>query len=592
MALPLEFIEKLKAANPIEEIIGNYVSLKRTGRDYICLCPLHNEKTPSCHIHPDKEYFYCFGCHAGGDVITFIMKYHNLEYWDAVKMLAERAGISLPQDNDYDGTKAASKKRLYEMNKKAAQFFHSQLKTPQAKGCIEYLLKTRQLKPQTIQKYGMGYAPNSWNALKNHMMSEGYTEQELIDASLISRSQKNNNTYDFFVNRAMFPFIDLSGNIVGFGGRALSDDDKRKYLNSKDTQVYSKNRFLFSMNFAKNNAAKNKQILLCEGNLDVISLNQAGFENAVASCGTALTPQQVKLISQYADEVTICYDSDEAGQKAAAKAINLFAEVGIKTTVLKIPNAKDPDEYIKKYGPEHFRVLLGKSKGAVEFELEKCAEGIDTSTELGKIDFLKKAYNVVAEIKSPTERDLYISKLAKEYEVSRNAVEEEIRRIINRNNKAYEKKEWRMTADFTSERHDNINPQAFEHPKESKAEEGLIYYVYHNNDLALQILQQVPPEKFVTDFNRRVYKSLTDRILNNEDSSISSFNAEFSPDEVGRITEIIDKLSNLSVTQTAAEDCIRILNEYQQKALKKNQDELTNDDFLALLNKKRKDLGI
>ena len=304
MPLPIDFIERLKAANPIAEVMSSYVTLKRTGRDYVCLCPFHNEKTPSCHIHPDKEYFHCFGCGAGGDVITFTMKYNNLDYWEAVKLLAERGGVPLPEDNGYDSKRTDTRKRFYEMNKTAARFFYHQLKTPQGKECLDYLINKRKLSIETIKKYGMGFAPNSWSALKSYMLSEGFTEEELEQGSLISRSQKNTrNTFDFFVNRAMFPFIDLAGHIVGFGGRALTPDDKRKYLNSKDTLVYSKNRFLFSMNFAKNAAVKDKTILLCEGNLDVISLNQAGFENAVASCGTALTPEQAKIISNYADIV-------------------------------------------------------------------------------------------------------------------------------------------------------------------------------------------------------------------------------------------------------------------------------------------------
>ena len=400
MPLPIDFIERLKAANPIAEVMSSYVTLKRTGRDYVCLCPFHNEKTPSCHIHPDKEYFHCFGCGAGGDVITFTMKYNNLDYWEAVKLLAERGGVPLPEDNGYDSKRTDTRKRFYEMNKTAARFFYHQLKTPQGKECLDYLINKRKLSIETIKKYGMGFAPNSWSALKSYMLSEGFTEEELEQGSLISRSQKNTrNTFDFFVNRAMFPFIDLAGHIVGFGGRALTPDDKRKYLNSKDTLVYSKNRFLFSMNFAKNAAVKDKTILLCEGNLDVISLNQAGFENAVASCGTALTPEQARIISNYADNVVICYDADGAGQKATTRAIKILGETGLKTTVIKMNGAKDPDEYINKFGADHFRHLLKKSDGAIEFELEKCKDGIDTDTDIGRIDYLKKAYKVLADIK-------------------------------------------------------------------------------------------------------------------------------------------------------------------------------------------------
>lgn len=587
MALPLDFIERLKAANPIQEIMGSYVTLKRTGRDYICLCPFHNEKTPSCHVHPDKEYFHCFGCGAGGDVITFTMKYHNLDYWEAVKMLAERGGVPLPEDNGYNSRQADNRKRMYEMNKTAARFFYNQLRSNDGRQCLEYLIKVRRLTPETIKKYGMGFAPNSWTALKKHMLSEGFTEQELEAGSLISRSQKNTQkTFDFFVNRAMFPFFDLAGHIVGFGGRALSDDDKRKYLNSKDTLVYSKNRFLFSMNFAKNAAVKNRTILLCEGNLDVISLNQAGFENAVASCGTALTSEQAKIISNYADNVVICYDSDGAGQKATSRAIGILDELGLKTTVIKMTGAKDPDEYIHKYSPEHFRHLLNNSDGAINFELDKCREGIDTSNELGKIDYLKKAYKVLASVKSPVERDVYISKISLETGISRNAITEEINSIMKKERYAYNKNDWNRTVTFSNRKRDDINPEAFSHPKEAFAESGIIYYLYTNHDVCEELTKKLPPQNFVTNFNKRLYESLTEKIKNCEDCSISAFNGEFSPEEVGKLTEIIDKFDVLSVDSAVAEDYIRVINGYSEKNKKTD---FSDDDFISRMEKLKKD---
>ena len=518
MALPAEFVDRLKAANPIAEVMGSYVNLKRTGRDYVCLCPFHNEKTPSCHVHPDKEFFHCFGCGAGGDVITFTMKYNNLDYWEAVKLLADRGGLTLPEETFFRNNQGVDKrKRLYEINKTAARFFFDRLKSDEGKTCREYLVR-RGLKAQTVQKYGMGFAPNSWTALKTYMLGEGFTEQELIDASLISRSQKNTkNTYDFFVNRAMFPFIDLRGNIVGFGGRALSNEDKRKYLNSKDTLVYQKNKFLFSMNFAKNAAVKDKKILLCEGNLDVISLNQAGFENAVASCGTALTPEQVKLISNYADEVIICYDSDEAGQKATRKAINLLSEAGLKTNVIKMADAKDPDEYINKFGEVKFRHLLDNADGAVNFELNRCREGLDLETDTGKVDYMKRVYRVLAQIKSPVERDVYISKIANEQGISKVAISQEINYMIFKARKQRQRQEDRELINHVSRRRDEINPEASTHYRESIAESGIIYYLYNNPDFCSEALEKLPAEKFVTSFNKRVYQALTERIKNNED---------------------------------------------------------------------------
>lgn len=584
MPLPIDFIERLKAANPIAEVMGSYVTLKRTGRDFVCLCPFHNEKTPSCHVHPDKEYFHCFGCGAGGDVITFTMKYNNLDYWEAVKLLAERGGVPLPEDSGYDSRRTDTRKRFYEMNKTAARFFYHQLKTPQGKECLDYLMNKRKLTIDTIKKYGMGFAPNSWSALKSYMLSEGFTEEELEQGSLISRSQRNTkNTFDFFVNRAMFPFIDLAGHIVGFGGRALTADDKRKYLNSKDTMVYSKNRFLFSMNFAKNAAVKDKTILLCEGNLDVISLNQAGFQNAVASCGTALTPEQARLISNYADNVVICYDADGAGQTATARAIKILDETGLKTTIIKMNGAKDPDEYINKFGADHFRHLLKKSDGAIDFELEKCKEGIDMDTDVGRAEYMQKVCRVLLNIGSSVKQEIYINKIAAEQGVSKNSIKADMEKAISKERRQYSKRDWTRTITFADKR-DTINPEANNHRRESAAEAGIIYYLYKNHDACEDILKRLPPDKFVTSFNRRVYESLTNKITDLQDCSVSSFNGEFSPEEVGKITEILENYSELGVDAKVAEDYINVLLSYKPK---EKQEEMSDDDFFKALEQMR-----
>lgn len=584
MPLPIDFIERLKAANPIAEVMGSYVTLKRTGRDFVCLCPFHNEKTPSCHVHPDKEYFHCFGCGAGGDVITFTMKYNNLDYWEAVKLLAERGGVPLPEDSGYDSRRTDARKRFYEMNKTAARFFYHQLKTPQGKECLDYLMNKRKLTIDTIKKYGMGFAPNSWSALKSYMLSEGFTEEELEQGSLISRSQRNTkNTFDFFVNRAMFPFIDLAGHIVGFGGRALTADDKRKYLNSKDTMVYSKNRFLFSMNFAKNAAVKDKTILLCEGNLDVISLNQAGFQNAVASCGTALTPEQARLISNYADNVVICYDADGAGQTATARAIKILDETGLKTTIIKMNGAKDPDEYINKFGADHFRHLLKKSDGAIDFELEKCKEGVDMDTDVGRAEYMQKVCRVLLNIGSSVKQEIYINKIAAEQGVSKNSIKADMEKAISKERRQYSKRDWTRTITFADKR-DTINPEANNHRRESAAEAGIIYYLYKNHDACEDILKRLPPDKFVTSFNRRVYESLTNKITDLQDCSVSSFNGEFSPEEVGKITEILENYSELGVDAKVAEDYINVLLSYRPK---EKQEEMSDDDFFKALEQMR-----
>lgn len=587
MAFSADFLESLKAANPIAEVMSEYVSTKRAGRDYVCLCPFHNEKTPSCYIHPDREFFHCFGCGAGGDVITFTMKYHNLDYVEAIKMLAERANMEVPFDGyNIGGGAADRRKRLYDMNKDAARFFYKQLSTPEGQVCVNYLMRTRGLTKETIKRYGMGFAPNSWSALKSHMLSLGYGEQELIDGGLISRSKNNTkSSFDFFVNRAMFPFIDLTGHIVGFGGRTLGDD-KRKYVNSRDSAVYNKNKFLFSMNIAKNAAVKDGRILLCEGNLDVISLTQAGFENAVASCGTALTPEQAKLISNYAKEAVICYDSDEAGQKATQKAINILSSVGLKTTVIQMKGAKDPDEYIRKFGRAAFDVLLDQADGAIDYKLAKARRSADVSTVAGKSEYKDAALTILASLDSPVERDLYGHKIAEELGVSYSILEQEINSAVKKKFYAARKKERQDTLRF-ADRRDSFNPEAARYPREAASEENIISYLYNNPDYFERLSSVLPPEKFVTDFNRRVYEFIMTAMSEMRDYSVSSMNEFFTPDEIGRITKTLQKARNEGITEQVADDSVDRLLGFKPKT---PSGELSDEDFVQKFEqiKKRK----
>ena len=388
----------------------------------------------------------------------------------------------------------------------------------------------------------------------------------------------------------MFPFIDLTGHIVGFGGRALSPDDKRKYLNSKDTAVYNKERFLFSLNFAKNAAVKQRQIILCEGNLDVISLNQAGFENAVASCGTALTERQARMLVNYADHIMICYDSDEAGQKATSKAIKLLESTGLKTTIVRMNGAKDPDEYLNKFGAVRFKNLLKQTQGAVEYELNKRREGIDTSTDLGKIDYLKRSYDVIASLSSPVERDIYSSKLAAELNVSKEAIRQEVDARRRKARRQAESAQWRKEVTFTDKKRDAVNPEAFDHPREDKAEQGIIYYLWANPDRYNDIRERITPQEFVTDFNRRVFESLCAKIQAMQDYSLSSFNEEFSPDEVGRIVGMIEKYKQLSVDENVCRDYIEVIRSFRENESSRISVN-DNDSFLKDLERYRKKNG-
>lgn len=585
MALPADFLERLRSANRIDDVMSGYVTLKRAGRTSKCLCPFHSEKTPSCVVYPDTESFYCFGCGVGGDVISFIMNIENLSYIEAVRLLAQKSGIAMPEDAKYGDDISRKKQRLYDMNRAAAKFFYRNLKTEKGKKGLEYLLN-RGLKPETIKKFGLGVAVNSWNDLKYHLLSEGFTEQELVDGSLITVSGKTNKTYDFFMDRVMFPFFDLRGNIIAFGGRTLGTEDGRKYLNSKETLVFHKNRTLFCLNYAKNLAAKKKQILLCEGNMDVISLHQAGFENAVATCGTAITPEHARLMSQYCDEVIICYDSDEAGQKATQKALNILSDVGINTRVIKMTGAKDPDEFIKKFGAAAFQNLLDNSDGAINFELAKCANGLDIDSDLGKVEYLKRCFNVLADILSPIEREVYISKVAHDNNVAKSIVEQEVLTVIRKKKNAEKKREWSRTVSFSDIRRDKLNPEESLHPREVKAEKGILSYLYFNPDKAESISSALSPERFVSEINRKIYKSLAERIKNGEDYSVSSFHDEFSPEEMGKISEIVALSKEYPQSFEAVSDYIDVLNSHTIS--NEAQDaEISDDDFLAFAQKMR-----
>ncbi len=407
MPLPEEFLYQLKLANSIDTVIGNYVSLKRSGHDHVALCPFHSEKTPSFHVYTDTQSFYCFGCGAGGDVVTFIKRIENLDYIESIRLLAQRGGLDMPE-NSADNSAGQLKKRIYEINRETANYYFRQLVSGEDKNGLKYFV-TRGLKPETIKKYGLGFAPASWDGLKNHLTSLGYNDNEMLAAGVVNLGKNEKNVYDAFRNRVIFPIIDLRGNVIAFGGRVL-DDSVPKYLNTSDTPVFRKSRNLFSLNYAKNSPVK--KLVLAEGYMDVIAINQAGFENVVATLGTSLTPEQARIMKTYADEVIIAYDSDNAGQKATQRAINLLGDAGITTKIIKMDGAKDPDEYIKKFGRQRFKMLLDNSDGAINFELEKCKIGIDLDTDTGKVNFLKKSVRILSQISNNLERDVYISKIA------------------------------------------------------------------------------------------------------------------------------------------------------------------------------------
>lgn len=579
MALPDSFIYELKQNNPIDSVMSSYVSLIRRGRNYVCLCPFHSEKSASCTLYPESESFYCFGCGAGGDVITFIMKIENLSYIEAVKFLADRAGMSMPDEaknNDFSRLKA----RILEINRTAARYFYDTLtKTPEGEKGRRYFAE-RQLKAATINKYGLGYAPDDWHRLHNYMRSKGYTDDELVTANLCARG-KGDNVYDVFRDRVMFPIIDLRGNVVAFGGRII-DGSGPKYLNSSDTPVFKKSRNLFSLNFAKK--TQDKRLILAEGYMDVISINQAGFENVVATLGTALTPDQARLMKQYADEIIISYDSDGAGQAATHKAINLLSEAGAETRIIKMEGAKDPDEYIKKFGALRFGQLLDRSDGAIDFELRKCKNGLDTETEQGKVTYLRRCVELLAQINSSIEREVYISRLASENNISREVLVQQVNSIIRKNAGTERKNEKYEIESFGRQRREN--PEAVAHLREYRAECGIISYLASNPDGLEYISSRINSDYFVTEFNRKVYEKMTERLKSAAEFDIMSLQSEFSADEMGKITEIIVGSRGVEIDRGALDDYIKILEEHKNSNT--NIKEMSDDDFLSYFENLKK----
>lgn len=575
-----EFLYNLRNANPIENVVGSYVNIQKRGRNYLCSCPFHSEKTPSCTVFTDTQTFHCFGCGAGGDVITFIMKIENLDFMEAVKLLAQRSGMEMPEYT-YNNQYAQRKTRIYEMNRISANFFYTNLVKGNDKSGLRYFADRRIL-PATIKKYGLGYAPDSWDSLVNHLHSKGYTDDEITDAWLGGRSQKNGNIYDMFRKRVMFPISDLKGNIIGFGGRVL-DNSVPKYLNTAKTPVFDKGSNLFSMNFAK--SSDTKSIILCEGYMDVIALNQAGFENAVATLGTAITPEQARLISHYAEHVIIAYDSDSAGQNASQKAINHFSEVGVKTTVIHMEGAKDPDEYIKKFGRDRFRMLLESSRNATNFMLDKCENGLDLSSESGRVELLKKVSYVLAGIENRLEREVYISRTAKKYDISADTLRIHIDDILRKSQNTEKKTAWRSTVSEVTRKNDTINPEAVKFRKEASAEKNIIYFLLKRPEDYQDIEREIPPEFFVTPFHKRVYTAILRHIKAGSVFSLSLLADEFSTDEMGRISGILADCNDKGINRKVISECAEVLKNTDTSD--KNKNDISDDDLQRLFASKK-----
>ena len=526
MALPDDFLEQIRQSNDIVTVMSGYAQLKKAGRDFICLCPFHSEKTPSCHVYTDSQSFYCFGCGAGGDVITFMRLTQNLDYMSAVRLIAERSGIPMPEDDG--GTEELQKrKRICEMNKEAARFFRDCLISPQYSEGLAFL-RNRGLTDNTIRKYGLGYAPNSWDALKHHMNSLGYNDPELVEASLLKQNERG-NIYDMFRGRAMFPIIDRFKNVIAFSGRIVNDDGKSgKYVNTAGTPVYTKGRHIFSINFAKN--SKKDYVILCEGNIDAVMLNQAGFDNAVAILGTALTAEQVRNELRFyweGKKAVIAYDSDKAGIKATQKTISMLNQAGMSAKVLELQGANDPDDYIKRFGAESFAALVESSTPVIAFKLNRFKEGINIDTPEGRAEYLKKAVEFLAEVDNRFERRVYVSELAKDCDVTVEWVQNAIEYSISSKKRFKAREEKKSLLNFNNAGNFNTKRERSEYdsdklPAEEKAEQGIIAFLFHSPDKLPVILRSLSPSDFPTVFNRRLFETLILRLNKRQSIDISS----------------------------------------------------------------------
>ena len=429
MAFPPAFLDELTARNPIEDVVGQYVTLKRSGSNLFGLCPFHGEKTASFSVAPDKGIYYCFGCHKGGSVINFQMEIEGLSYPDAVRALAKRAGLEVPEDEQYQ-SRYRQQERLWALHKEAARFFHSQLYAPVGREALNYALG-RGMNKFALTAFGVGYAPDSWDSLVNALRKKGYTEQELRDSGLVTISRKNGNLFDRFRDRLMFPIIDVRGNVIAFGGRVIKkDSEAAKYLNSPETLIFNKRKNLFGLNLAKK--SKQPYFILVEGNIDVVTLHQYGFDSAVASLGTSLTDEQATLLSKYTDQVVLIYDGDNAGQNATRRAIPILEKAGIQVKVLQLRDAKDPDEFLKKFGADRFKLLLEESSNRVEYQLNAILKKYDLRDDDQKVKYLQESAELICTLSSSVQREVYSGRVAETAKISMEAMKMEVGRAFKR----------------------------------------------------------------------------------------------------------------------------------------------------------------
>ena len=576
MAIPQSIIEEIKYKSDIESVVSSYITLKRRGKNLIGLCPFHGEKTPSFTIYPENGSFYCFGCKAGGDVFTFTKLIENLDYFDAVKLLAERCGVAVVE-NERDDSLHNLKNTILEINRETARFYYANLFKPEGKWALDYYL-SRGLTPDTIKSFGLGVALSDWDTLVKHLKSKGFKFEDMVQADVVLKSKKG-TYFDRFRDRTMFPVINVRGNVIAFSGRRRTEDKTiAKYVNTGDTLVYNKSQNLFALNFAKSHCSE--QIILVEGNFDTVSLHQHGFKNVVAPLGTAFTKEQAQILSRYTKEVVLCFDSDTAGEAAVEKAFKILANTGLSVKVLKLPIGKDPDEFLKTNKPSDFEKLIAAAVPETEYKLINAANSIEPESAEAKIKFLNNAISILASNSDPIAVDLYLSRLAKDYGVSKETLVTKLAQMKKSKVVSERKREAKNIVEKRFDRND-VNTERFGNEKAAAAEELIISILLRHPDQFDNAAAQISAEDFVTSLNKRIFTAVCEDIKNNRNFSISTFEDRFSDKEIGLIVKLLNSEVIGNGPKETLMDCIKVLK--KEKEISKVS--LNDDDWATQMQK-------
>ena len=577
-----EFLTELRMRTDIEQLISAYVPLKRRGKNLVGLCPFHNEKTPSFTVYPETQSYYCFGCGAGGEAVNFICDVEHLDFTEAVRFLCDRAGMSMPTEG-YDDSLAQKRRRMYEINREAARFFHETLLSPQGATALQYF-RSRGYSSKTITRFGLGYAPDAWHSLRDHLRQKGYSYEEQFEANLVQRSEKNERKsyYDNFRGRVIVPIIDARGNVVAFGGRVL-DDSKPKYINTSDTLVYKKSLGVFGLNYAKNSKAGS--LILVEGYMDAIALHQAGFDNAIACLGTALTGEMARLLLRYTDEIVLCYDADEAGQKATQRAIGIFTSVGAKLRVVRLSGGKDPDEILKNYGAERFRSLLDGAANDIEFALLKAKDGLDLTSDDGRLKYLNNAVQHLSTVSDPLAVEVYASRLAQEVDVDKATVVSRVNALKKRRRSFEKTQHYKDVQQSSMKELTRAAMQSGATVKALHAEERILALLYANPDFWPSMRETLGADAFSDEANARIFSALTAQIDLQESLDLTHLSDMLSQEDISRFSGICKRNERLPGSKKELSDCVRVLQEEREKQQSKAVDvsQMSNEEFLQAM---------